>query len=73
MPVRTECSKESRRGSRRKLYRAMALKDAVNRVLERTRALVDGKDSKTSFEEKMELLKQSVRALTVVVAAVSLF
>ena len=44
----------------------MAFKDAVNKVLERTRALVDSKESEMSFEEKMESLKQSVRDVTVV-------
>ena len=44
----------------------MALKGAANKVLESTRALVDSKETETSFEEKMESLKQSVRVITVV-------
>lgn len=43
----------------------MALKGAANKVLESTRTLVDSKESETSFEEKMELLRHSVRAITV--------
>ena len=41
----------------------MAFKDAVKNVLEKTRALVDSQESEKSFEEKMELLKESVRVL----------
>ena len=39
----------------------MALKEAADKVLERTRALVDNKESATIFEEKMEMLRHSVR------------
>ena len=39
----------------------MALKEAADKVLERTRALVDNKESVTIFEEKMEMLRHSVR------------
>lgn len=39
----------------------MALKEAADKVLERTRALVDNKESVTVFEEKMEMLRHSVR------------
>ena len=38
----------------------MALKEAADKVLERTRALVDNKESVTIFEEKMEMLRHSV-------------
>ena len=41
----------------------MAFKDAVKNVLEKTRALADSQESEKSFEEKMELLKESVRVL----------
>ena len=44
---------------------ALALKGAANKVLESTRALVDSKESETCFEEKMELLRNSVRAIAV--------
>ena len=43
----------------------MALKRTANKVLENTRALVDSKESETSFEEKMESLRHSVRAINV--------
>ena len=41
----------------------MALKVAANTVLEITREVVASKKSEASFEEKMELLRRSVRAI----------
>ena len=41
----------------------MALKVAANTVLEITREVVASKESEASFEEKMELLRRSVRAI----------
>ena len=43
------------------ILRVMALKGEANNVLEITRALVEGKESETSFEENMRLLRRSVR------------
>ena len=47
------------------ILRVMALTRAASRVLEITRALVDGKESKTSFEKNMGLLRRSVSATTI--------
>ena len=38
----------------------MALTSAATKVLENTRTLVDSKESEADFDEKLELLKESV-------------